>query len=294
MPIRPLLLAAALILAPTLHADDGTTLQQAADARNQADYAHARALYDTLAAAGNARAEARLGQMQLAGELGSKDDAAALAHIRKAAEAGDGIGQYLLGSAYQRGNGVEKDPTSAQKWFTAAAQTLPQAAAHNDAEAQFILAILYLNGQGVGKDDAQSQQWLEKAAENGYASAQNLLGNTLLADNAQENKRAAVNWLKKAATQGHSGAQNTLGDLYKNGRGVIANPATAAEWYRQAFESSGKAAAQGAVMAQIQLAEHYYYGTGTDVDRDKAREWYQKAAAQGSDKAKQALQTLNP
>ena len=103
-----------------------------------------------------------------------------------------------------------------------------------------------------------------------------------------------MNWLKKAAAQGHSVAQNTLGDLYKNGRGVIANPSTAAEWYRQAFESSGKAAAQGAVMAQIQLAEHYYYGTGTDVDRDKAREWYQKAAAQGSDKAKQALQTLNP
>lgn len=294
MPIRPLLLTAALILAPTLHADDGTTLQQAADARNQADYAQARALYDTLAAAGNARAEARLGQMQLAGELGRKDDTAALIHIRKAAEAGDGIGQYLLGSAYQRGNGVEKDPATAQKWFTAAAQTLPQAAAHNDAEAQFILAILYLNGQGVGKDDAQSRQWLEKAAENGNASAQNLLGNTLLADNAQENKRAAVNWLKKAAAQGHSVAQNTLGDLYKNGRGVIANPATATEWYRQAFESSGKAAAQGAVMAQVQLAEHYYYGTGTDVDRDKAREWYQKAAAQGSDKAKQALQTLNP
>ena len=294
MPIRPFLLTAALILAPALYADDSILLQQAAAARQQADYAQARALYEKLATTGNARAEARLGQMQLAGELGSKDDTQALAHLRKAAEAGDGIGQYLLGSAYQRGNGVEKDPAAAQKWFTAAAQTLPQAVANNDAEAQFILAILYLNGQGIGKDDAQSRQWLEKAAANGNPSAQNLLGNTLLADNAQENKRAAVNWLKKAAEQGSSAAQNTLGDLYKSGRGVIANPATAAEWYRQAFASSRKAAAQGAIMAQVQLAEHYYYGSGTEADRDKAREWYQKAAAQGSDKAKQALQTLNP
>ena len=102
MPIRPLLLTAALILAPTLHADDGTTLQQATDARNQADYAQARALYDALAAAGNARAEARLGQMQLAGELGSKDDAAALAHIQKAAEAGDGITKIGRASCRER------------------------------------------------------------------------------------------------------------------------------------------------------------------------------------------------
>ena len=46
-----------------------------------------------------------------------------------------------------------------------------------DAEAQFNLVVMYFGGQGVPQDDVEAVSWTRKAADQGYAAAQNTLGN---------------------------------------------------------------------------------------------------------------------
>jgi hypothetical protein len=50
-------------------------------------------------------------------------------------------------------------------------------------------------------------------------------------------------WTRKAADQGYAIAQNNLGDLYENGHGVPQDYEQAAAWYRKAADK-GNAVAQ--------------------------------------------------
>jgi TPR repeat protein len=84
------------------------------------------------------------------------------------------------------------------------------------------------------------------------------------------------------AEGGDAAAQYELAVRYRNGEGVMENPASAFEWY-------GKSAGQGHVPAMKGMGDCYYYGIGTTQNYGEALTWYEKAAARGDAEAQYML-----
>jgi len=80
--------------------------------------------------------------------------------------------------------------------------------------------------------------WLEKAANQGYSSAQFLLGVCYRNGYGipERNAKLAVKLFYQAATQGHPGAQCNLGLCYYHGDGVDKDINNSLEWLLQASE----------------------------------------------------------
>jgi len=88
---------------------------------------------------------------------------------------------------------------------------------------------------------------LEKAAEQGYAKAQDKLGEMYQFGNGvAQDYEEAIKWYRKAAEQGDKLGQYDLGIMYENGYGVAKDKSMAIEWYR-------KAAKQGQIDAKAIL-----------------------------------------
>lgn len=134
--------------------------------------------------------------------------------LRKQAEAGDAISQYLLGEAYYFGRGVKQDYAEAVKWYRRAGD-------HGHAAAQNNLGQMYKIGEGVPQDHAEAVKWYKKAAEKGDAQAQSNLGIAYFKGRGiPQDYAEAVKWTRKAAEQGVAIAQFNLGVAYAKGQGV--------------------------------------------------------------------------
>ena len=72
-------------------------------------------------------------------------------------------------SAYEHGDGVERDGVRAAALYC-------QAAKLGDAESQFNLGWLYTNGRGVERSEATAAFFFHAAAEQGYEQAKRMLG----------------------------------------------------------------------------------------------------------------------
>ena len=205
--------------------------------------------------------------------------AANIDELKKAAEQGYAQAQYNLGVCYANGDGVEKNPTEAVKWYRKAAE-------QGDALAQCNLGVCYANGNGVEKNLNEAVKWHRKAAEQGDAKAQYNLGWCyFFGYGVEKDFKEAVNWYRKAAEQGNAQAQCNLGICYALGKGVEKNLSEAVKWYR-------KAAEQGDAQAQYNLGVCYYNGQGMIQNNIKAYAWIAVASANGYDDATKALQLL--
>src|SRR5262249_48329963 len=96
--------------------------------------------------------------------LERKDFASAIQWFRKSAEQGEVNAQFVVGTMYHRGRGVDKDVAQAIHWYRLAAN-------QGHAKAQFLLGWAYIAELGVPKDYAQAQLWLRKSADQGDADA---------------------------------------------------------------------------------------------------------------------------
>lgn len=165
-------------------------------------------------------------------------------------------------------------------------QQLMRLATQGYASAQNQLGQMYANGRGVPQDYSTARKWYAKAAAQGHGWALTQLGQ-LSADGlgVPQDYKQAHHWWEQAATQGVAQAQYNLAQLYATGRGVPPNYATARAWYE-------KAAAQGHTWAQAQLGQLYANGQGVPKDYAAARKWYEKAAAQGNAWAQAQLAML--
>jgi len=76
---------------------------------------------------------------------------------------------------------------------------------------------------------------------------------------------AAAIW-RELAKRGQPEAQYHLGALYRSGRGVELDLATAVVWFRRAAEA-------GHPKAQYNLATMYQNGLGVEIDRERALHW---------------------
>lgn len=126
--------------------------------------------------------------------------ATAVTEFRESAAQGDALSQINLGSLYLMGNGVERNPEEAFRWFMLAARQgnylaqhsvalcyyeglgVPKdlrlaaqyymlAAEHGYEDSQLNLAVMYARGDGVTRDPVQSYFWFDLAFENGIARA---------------------------------------------------------------------------------------------------------------------------
>jgi len=80
---------------------------------------------------------------------------------------------------------------------------------------------------------------------------------------------------KKLADEGNREAQYNLAMLYKDGKGVLENKQTAAEWFR-------KSADAGLSEAEFQLGRAYDKGEGVAQSNEYAVLWYRKSAEHGN------------
>ena len=79
-----------------------------------------------------------------------------------------------------------------------------------NAEAQYTLGLVYDKGESVPEDDAEAVRWYRRAAEQGYAEAQNSLGEIYFNDGegVPENLVQAYFWFNLAAAQNNEDAKN--------------------------------------------------------------------------------------
>jgi TPR repeat protein len=119
-------------------------------------YAKAAESWRPLAESGNAAAQYLLGSLYVEGHGVERNDATAFLWFQRAANQGDAAAQYNVGASYAEGKGVQKSDVDAAKWFRRAAdQGIPFA--------QLNLGLLYAAGNGVPQDNVEALKWLELA-----------------------------------------------------------------------------------------------------------------------------------
>jgi hypothetical protein len=122
------------------------------------DYANALASWRRAAEAGDTEAQFILGTAYEEGDGVPKNEAEAVRWFRVAAAKGCHYSECHLGVAYAEGDGVPQDYREAVKWFTLAA-------AAGDDRAQFHPATAYADGRGVTQDYIQAHMWFNLAAD---------------------------------------------------------------------------------------------------------------------------------
>ena len=208
--------------------------------------------------------------------------------LQATADHGDAAGQFQLGRAYLRGEGVAKDPQKAFEWMKAAAD-------QGYADAVGGLGYFYSAGVAVPKDQKIALDWFRKGAEKGSAKAQLNLGNLLLkgqgdtAADPETQRKEGLQWIQKAADQNLPEAALVYANMaYFGDHGVEQNYELAAKYSKVAAEA-------GLADAQNMLGNLYHYGWGGAHDTVLAEQWFRKAALQGHIKAQSNLgSTLGP
>lgn len=210
-----------------------------------------------------------LGTLFIAGSRTfTKDSKRAAFWYQKAAEQGHEQAQYMLGSMYMAGAGIEKNEKIGCHWFEMAAK-------QGDEQAQQALACNYLSGKGVEKDETKFFYWTEQAAGNGNLQAQNNLASCYqFGIGVKKDLQKAVEGYMTAAKQGMGLAQYNLAYCLLNGMGIDKDFTQAAVWLKNA-------AKQRLPVAQYELGKLYATGQGVEKDEKKADWWFKKAAKNG-------------
>ena len=188
----------------------------------------------------------------------------------------DDVAQYAMGELYFNGDGVTRDYAQARHYWE-------QAAAQGNSEAQRGLGVLFRDGHGVAQDYAEARRWLAQAAEQGLAVAQYEFGALHQAGfGGAVDEAAAQHWWQLAALQGHVDAQVALGSLLLQRQDFTG----AREWLQQA-------AAQNNAHAQYLLGLSYVFADDVEAHLDDIHTLWHRAAAQGHEKAQEALRKLH-
>ena len=285
-------------------------------------------LFGLAAGQGHALAQNNLGMMYDSGEGVPEDDREAVRWLRLAVDQEPGgpsptdyfgiiAAQNNLGLMYLNGEGVLEDDNEAVRLLRLAAD-------QGFVPAQFNLWLMNDNREGVQEGDEKALGWYSgtadlldwfdaweilyrvrlydnkealkrhrETAEQGNATAQNILGNMYLCGyGVDENHDEAVWWYSLAADQGLATAQWSLGHMYEVGIGVATeDEREALGWYR-------KAADQGDATRQFELG-NWLFGPWYSIeegeepeimDRKEAERWYLKAAVQGHAAAQDRLE----
>ena len=200
------------------------------------------------------------------GDVVEKNEVEAISWYTKSAIQGYYPAEQALGDCYARGHGVEADLAQAIRWYSRSAEK-------GDVKAQKELAKRCQYDFRFSA--SASALWFRKAAEQGYAVAQERLGNCYSAGlGVIQDKAEAAKWYRRAAEQGDTKAQTCLGECYFQGLGVPQDYAEAIKWWRKVTEKVlDEVAATG-------LGKCYASGLGVQQDYSEAVKWFKKVAEQ--------------
>jgi TPR repeat protein len=155
----------------------------------------------SLAEKGEAHAQFRLGLMYGLGEGTTRNDAEAVAWLRRSAEQNVVEAQYQVGLRYAEGLGIAKDLDLAMAW-------LKRSAAADFAAAKTAIGELYLGRHGFPADHRQALVWLEAGAEADHAPAMSELGQMYLhGRGVGKDVFVAYQWLSMAAARHEPGQE---------------------------------------------------------------------------------------
>ncbi|MBR1567244.1 MAG: sel1 repeat family protein, partial [Oscillospiraceae bacterium] len=113
--------------------------------------------------AGDAEAQARFSTL-LANYPSEENKKESFEMARRSVEQGCPRGYHCLGTRYDYGVGVEKDPVKAAELYR-------QGAELGSPECQYCYAVCFKSGSGVPQDDDAALEWAIKAAEQGHGAA---------------------------------------------------------------------------------------------------------------------------
>ncbi len=166
----------------------------------------------------------------------------AIDYIHRSADLGYPPAEVMLGSFYETGNTVPREPAQAATWYK-------KAALQDDPVGEWLLGRLILSGAVSPRDLNEASRWLQKAAGHGDAFGQYLLGAVKL---ERQDYTQAASWFRKAALQGMPQAQAQLGLLLKQGQGVPLDKSEAYVWLLVSYDSGNQAANVASTLAQLQ------------------------------------------
>jgi len=146
-----------------------------------------------LANAGNPTALTILGLKALDSGNGGAE---AIKFLTQAAEKGQAVAQYRLGTLYERGQGVTADPAKAMHWYELSANQGNRKAMHN-------LAVAYASGPPGKRNMTEAARWFAKAAALGLSDSQfNLAVLYERGDGVPQSLVDAYKWYSIAAATG--------------------------------------------------------------------------------------------
>lgn len=207
----------------------------------------------------------------------AEDYAAALPHLKKAADMGNTKAMTTIGEMYRYGKGVSKNESIAIRWYK-------QAAEAGNIDAMKALEDIYSYGNNANPNE--KSKWSKRAfslckklANQGNTDAMCKLGKMYQDGNftltAESDFKEALRWYKKAAESGSVTAMYRIAVLYDSDyftsglRDQIAeNDNESIKWYR-------KAAEKGEVLSMYSLVDKLS-GNGNNADTKEAAVWHEK------------------
>jgi localization factor PodJL len=162
----------------------------------------------SLANAGNPTALTILGLRAADGTNGAVVNLPdAIKFLTPAAEKGQAVAQYRLGTLYERGQGVAVDGVKAVHWYGLAAAQGNRKAMHN-------LAVAYASGIGGKRNMPEAARWFAKAASLGLSDSQfNLAVLYERGDGVPQSLVDAYKWYSIAAATGDGESKARMGVL---------------------------------------------------------------------------------
>lgn len=202
------------------------------------------------------------------------------------AEAGDACAQFNIGYRFY----TRQRYAESARWYAMAAE-------QGVSRAAFEIALLYRD-ELLPDPGGERVRWMTLAAEQGQAPAQMELGIDYLENpGGQDERIQAMSWLEKAALQGDAQGMYLLGELFwgddmefsasdddEQARRFSSSESMALYWICQAAEKDH-------APAQLSLSNAYSHGRGTPSDQVQRRLWLERAASNGSEEARQWLDT---
>ena len=173
----------------------------------------------------------------------------------KAATAGDKLGQFRLGYAFQEGEGkLKKNYWLAVEWYKKAASQGDEDAMSN------IGNLYYMGGHDLSRNISMAVDWYRRSAEAGDETGQHNLADCYYdGDGVSEDHAEARTWYKKSADQDDVDSMRKLGYMMVKGEGGKMD-------LSRGFALWEKAAAKGDEVSQsnLELARTAIEGIGLE------------------------------
>jgi len=158
----------------------------------------------------------------------------ALSSYRVLAKRNDTKSIYRLAIIYLKGEGVQQSISTAKTF-------LEQGSLLNHNKSIYLLGKLYITKKSPYFNDKLAFNTFLKAANNGYAPAQNRIGEFLAAGIAVEKDyKLAIKYFEYASKQGYEDAHCNLAFMYANGKGVFPNFGRAHQFAKKGVKKGNK------------------------------------------------------